>query len=351
MKRRFPLEFSLRCYPTWWRDRYGDEMRATIDDLVAEGRSTTLLALSLLRDAIRSRLRSSGMPRTYGRFSTRTGMSIVAATIPWTVVMPFVLYTVGNERLNYSTYVSKSGSLPSLSGAFNYDFQSSHAHMSTATQMQGWAMSAMAILTYTILLVLGVGWAILRSGVFKSATTNRSRMWLRSWLPGLTFLLLIGMGIWITILNAGNAPLSPTMKIIHGREVLIPPHPYFVALVGDLTMTVVIIAWVLSVAGLITIAKRVTLDPWTLRFGKGVSVIVATLTSLYLVAFAVWGIALKEQDHQIATVHQVVASYPHQTLWVPITLVVALAAAISVRGAVSARESWRVISQKQLWRT
>jgi hypothetical protein len=275
-------------------------------------------------------------------------MSIVAATIPWTVVMPLALCSMGNQTLNYGTHVWQAGVLPSTS-AFNYDFQSSHAFMSTATQVQGWAMGSMAVLTYLMLFVLGVGWVVLRSGVFESAATQRRQMRLRSWMPGLTFLLLVGMGVWITVLNAKNAPLSPTIKIINGREVFFAPHPYFVALVGDLTMTVAIIAWGLSVAGLITIAKRVSLEPWILRFGKRVSVIAAALTSLYLIAFVVWGVALKIQGRDPSTIHQVVASYPHQTLWLPVMLIVVLAATISVRGAGSAKNSWRIISQNHLW--
>jgi len=60
------IDVALRCYPTWWRERYGDEMRATIESLRLEGRSAISIAVGLFRDAFRSHLQARGMPRTYG---------------------------------------------------------------------------------------------------------------------------------------------------------------------------------------------------------------------------------------------------------------------------------------------
>jgi hypothetical protein len=39
---------SLRCYPVWWRQRYGAEQQELAEELAADGRPPWLLAAGLL---------------------------------------------------------------------------------------------------------------------------------------------------------------------------------------------------------------------------------------------------------------------------------------------------------------
>src|SRR5277367_722176 len=97
------VELALRCYPKWWTERYGDEMRAVIDDLEHEGRSERLIAMGLVRDALRSRLQARGMPRTYGLLATRTGESVATGTLPWLAIVPFLSFVTGAAVVHSSS--------------------------------------------------------------------------------------------------------------------------------------------------------------------------------------------------------------------------------------------------------
>ena len=93
------IDVAMGCYPQWWTERYGEEMRAVIDDLQGEGRSQRSIATGLVRDALRTRLRARGMPRTYGMLANRTRTSVAIGTIPWLAVVPFVLLVIGRYTL------------------------------------------------------------------------------------------------------------------------------------------------------------------------------------------------------------------------------------------------------------
>ena len=101
-------------------------------------------------------------------------MSIAAATIPWTSVMPFVMHTRSYQKLS-STIGSSTASLYNGGGLPTTDlfvrFSRSgamipvHETMSVATWIVGYASFAVPMLTYLICAALGVGWATLRLGI------------------------------------------------------------------------------------------------------------------------------------------------------------------------------------------
>ncbi len=65
------IDVALRCYPKWWTERYGEEMRAVIDDLEARGPIAQARSRSdCFATRLRSRLQARGMPRTYGLLAT-----------------------------------------------------------------------------------------------------------------------------------------------------------------------------------------------------------------------------------------------------------------------------------------
>jgi uncharacterized membrane protein len=164
------------------------------------------------------------------------------------------------------------------------------------------------------------------------------------WVPDLTVWLVIAL--WVAHYLVG--PRSFTQ---HGSGPLIPlgGNLALAAVLGDLVWFVGIVGWSLSLLGIAVLAKEAELPPETLRYGRTVSVLAAVSMSLSFVAFAAWGIALSMQSHQLEVAGAITAAYPHQALWLPIALALALAVVISVWGATNARRSWRAIAAQRLW--
>jgi hypothetical protein len=80
--------WSLRCYPAWWRERYGAEQEELAEELAREGRRPWLLAAGLLAGSARARLTGSGMPPVPALWSSRTRVWVVASTVPAALVLP-----------------------------------------------------------------------------------------------------------------------------------------------------------------------------------------------------------------------------------------------------------------------
>jgi hypothetical protein len=346
--RRSSIYFALRCYPKWWRDRYGEEMRAAVDDLTGEGRSSNLIALSLLRDAARSHLQARGMPRTYGLLAARTKSSISTATIPWLVIVPFITFVTSSVALHSSTGVVLTGFPFGLNGGIGvlsrFSPRTVHAPMSVATWVVGFAELTIGVLFLATLLVLAFGWRALRFEIRHSPQRNQRRLRMLSWVPDLTVWLVIAL--WVAHYLVG--PRSFTQHD-GGPLIALGGNPALAAILGDLTWVVAIVGWLLSLLGIAVLAKGAELPPTTLRFGRTVSFLTAVSLSLSFVAFVAWGIALSMQSHQPVVAGAITADYPHQAMWLPIASALALAVVISVWGATNARRSWRVISAQRLW--
>jgi hypothetical protein len=343
---------ALRSYPKWWTERYGEEMRAVIDDLEEEGRSQNIIALGLLRDAIRSRLIARGMPRTYGLLANRTRTSITASTLPWMVMVPFVLFTVGQFAVHSSAGAVQIG----------YPFQLTllrtrvvsqpgihwvHPSMSTTTWVIGISTMVITGLFVLTLVVLGVGLGSLRNGIKREKRTNRRSMYLLTWAPPITVLAIIAFWYAQALLN-GHGHFNQNVK---GHIVWTGGHPAVAALIGNLMWTVAISGWLLSMVGLAVVANRVNVPRDTLRFGRSVSVLTSISMTLTFIAFIVWVVAVHLQSSQAHIAGAIVATYPRHDLWLPIACALGLACAVSIYGATRARRSWRIINSQRLWNT
>jgi hypothetical protein len=82
---------SLRCYPVWWRQRYGAEQEELAEELAGEGRPHWLLAAGLLAGAVRARMTGSGMPQASELWSSRARASVVVGTVPAALALPLEL--------------------------------------------------------------------------------------------------------------------------------------------------------------------------------------------------------------------------------------------------------------------
>jgi hypothetical protein len=354
MARTSVIDVALRCYPTWWRERYGDEMRATIESLQAEGRSAFSIAVGLVRDAFRSHLQARGMPRTYGLLATRTKASIATATIPWMAVIPLVLFVTGPTHLTSPGGTVESGYPFQLSffrtkivpgaGAFGVHWPL-HPIISSTDWIIGLSNMAIQGAFFLTLMALGIGLAAFRFGIRREKRVNRRRMYQLTWLPVATFVTFIGL----TLAQNHVSNESTYAGSAHGLVFVGGGHPSVAAFIGNLEWIVAIGGWLLSMVALAVVSKYVTLPPDTLRFGRTMSLLSSFSLSVTFVAVVVWGVAIDVRGHGAARVGTVVSTYPEHGLWVLLVLVLGVATLLSIAGASSARQSWRTIRVQRLW--
>jgi hypothetical protein len=349
---RTPIDFALRCYPNWWTERYGDEMLAVIDDLKTEGRSEKLIAMGLLRDAMRSRLQARGMPRTYGLLANRTSTSVAMSTLTWLVTIPVLLFTTGRFTLKSSSGLVETGFPFQLTMLRTKVAPIPGAHwvlptISTTTRIIGLSTLVMQFLFVLTLLALTIGLAVLRNGIVREKERNQGLMYLLTWVPPFTVCAIVLLDIAQSLVNDGRRPINvpnEPLKFVGG-------HPALAALMGELLWAVAIGGWLLSMIGLAVVANRVTLPPETLRFGRTVSVLTSVSLSFTFIAFIVWGVAIDIQNHQSHVAGAIVATYPRHDLWLPMSFALGLASVASIYGANVARRSWRIIYANRLWDT
>jgi hypothetical protein len=347
-----PVDLALSCYPKWWTERYGEEMRAVIEDLENEGRSKSSIAVGLLRDALRSRLLARGMPRTYGLVAHRTRTSIAAGTLPWLAVIPFLTMVTSRLALRSSSGYVETGFPFQLTGLRTRVVSEPgmhwvHPSISTATWVIGASSMFMSALYVITLLTLVIALGVLRYGIVREKRHNRRSLYLLTWVAPLTLLVLVALDIAQLSINRGHpvqaTPTSPT--------VWVGGHSAFDALLGNLMWTVATIGWLVTMFGIIRVANRANLPPETLRFGRSVSVLTSVSLSLTFIAFIVWGVAINVQNHESHVAGAIVATYPRFTYWIPMTIALGLASVVSVASATSARRSWRTIYVQRLWDT
>ena len=344
------IDVALRSYPKWWTERYGDEMRAVIDDLKAEGRSENKIAVGLLHDAMRSRLQARGMPRTYGLLATRTRTSVAVGTLPWLATLPFVLFITGRFVLHSSLGSIQSGypfqlSLSGTRVVSSSGTQLFHSSMSSATWVIGISTMVITGLFLLTLMVLGIGLSVLRHGIVREKSSNRRSMYFLTWVPLVSVLAIFALGITQEMIsNEGHWSRFPK-----GQIEWVNGHPVLAAFMGNAGWAIAIAGWLITMAGLAVVSNRVNLPPDTLRFGRTVSVLTSISMTLTFITFIIWDVALYVQANQAHAAGAIVVSYPRHDLWLPIALALGLACLASIFGATSARRSWRTIYSQRLW--
>jgi len=178
MRSSSAIDLAIGCYPNWWRERYAEEMRAIAADLTADGRSPTRVALNLLRGAMRARSRARGMPKLYELWSTRTRVSIAAATLPWMLVAPFLLMAMGTQSLH-----STAGKVSYTGWSFRMnDLQIAGSPptpappLTPAGSVAPYASLAVGVLFLLTLAVLAFGWSALTGAIRRSEIPHRRRV-------------------------------------------------------------------------------------------------------------------------------------------------------------------------------
>ena len=335
------VNFAIRCYPGWWRERYGDEVRTIAGDLTADGQLPALVTLNLLQGAVRARSRAQGMPKIYELWAARTRMSIAAATLPWMLVAPLVLMAMGTQSLH-----STEGPV-SFSG---FSFTMTHLQiagapptpappLTPAGSVVPFASLAIGVLFLVTLAVLACGWTALTGAIRRSATPHRRRAWLLAWAPG--FALLADLAVVVALILVrpvgyrwtGGGPMVP-----------IGGHPLAAHILGTVLGVVAIGGWLASTVCVAAAAKRADIALSDLRFGRSVSIVTSVLFALMLAAYMAWGIGLWVQARQASHGTFTTISYSRQDLWIPMVLLITSAVILSGFSSRAARRSWKVLS-------
>ncbi len=340
-----PVELALRCYPSWWRERYADEVRVVAADLTAEGRSHFVVTLNLLRGALRARAGAHGLPKMYDLWSTRTRVSIAAATLPWLLMAPLLLIAMGTQSLHSSkgqVFWSGFSFLPRhllIMGAP----PTPAPPLTPVATVVGYAGLAIAVLALVTIIVIAGGWFGFTSAIRHSASHHRRRLWLLAWTPGIALLADLALVIAQNQMRPTSFHASDK-----GQIVGVGGNPTGLHVLSVVVPSVEITGWLLAIACVAVASRRAEIGLSDLRFGKSVSIVVAILFALLLVAYATWGAALLVQARQAAGGNFTTIVFPHQSLWPSMLVLLSVAVLISGFSAREAKRSLQVLDMADL---
>jgi hypothetical protein len=145
------VQLALRCYPRWWRDRYGPDQEALAEDLRAEQSPRTWLASgawglagSFVVGAVRARCTGFGVPAVSDLWQRRARAAIIASSLPAALGAVVAVLLFGHTS-EYST----PGSVSTSAGP----------QLSAAGQVVYWENLLLGVLSLTFIVQLG--WAAL----------------------------------------------------------------------------------------------------------------------------------------------------------------------------------------------
>jgi hypothetical protein len=330
---------ALRAYPRWWRDRYGDEQRAVVDDLRADGRSTWWIGADLARGALRARAVATGMPPEESLWRARLRTSVVTATLPLLLAVPIAAFVLGGWQLHWNGGTAFLGGfafsgLGHVSGITAGPLpQSGPPTVSLSLGPASWvaldACFVLGLLALVAFFVLADGWSTLRWSLRAAGASKRLR--LLAWAPAIS----LGADLALVVTEA---ILRPHRWVTHGGPpVPLDGHLAAANLVARTFQVVAVVGWPVAVACVGVAASRAELPVGSLAMGARTSLAASVLTGLTALAVVTWGVALLVQEHLAATA--VTVSSPHGVaalvvapLLVGVAVVSALATA-AARGA------------------
>jgi hypothetical protein len=325
------IKLALSCYPSWWRQRYGDEVSVHAADMVTDGRSPAALSLSLILGAVRTRWTGRGMPQEYRLWSMRNRLSIAGATLTWLLVAPIPAIVLGNQRV---------GTRLSSGSAYHAPFV---LPVPPAARIVTYSTLAMAVVALVTFLLLLAGWSHLIGGIRRSGGPRRAQsFWLTS-VPGIAFLVFLAGAVFDWTV------LRPSSLVVSGGDhhiTYLNGHPVAAHDAGIALTVIGVVGWLLSIVCIAVVAKRSEIEPSELRFGTGLSTAVAALFALLLCAYVSWGIGLTLEGHQAAHGAFNTITYAHQELWLPMAILLVVAVAVSLASARTARRSWNVLVEE-----
>lgn len=340
MNRQWLMRMAVGIYPKWWRQRYEPEMLAVLNDLTDDGRSVLRLVLSLLFGALRTRARATGMPKVPELWARRTRFSIAAATLPWVLIAPVIMYATGAQTLHVPVGRVMPTELNTF-GSTSLMITGVHSHPAPPLSPQGWvihnAATAVGILLMISLFVFYVGWRDLIGRAGRYAIWHRPRLVMLARVP----LLALLADVTLFFIREHYEPHS-WMSHDDGPLIPLSGNPHAVHLLTPSLWTVAVVGWLISVWCVAIVSKSVDLSAQGLRFGKRIAGLIAALVVVTLGAYVSWGVSLWLQNKPSVAKAYTVVTYGHAGWWVPLSALLTVVALLSVASASAARRAYRI---------
>jgi len=291
---------------------------------------------------------SSGMPHTFGLLATRIRTSVAASTLPWIAIVPFLLFITGRFEVHSSSGDVQVG-YPFQLTLFRTRVVSEsgvhwvHPTISTATWIIGGSTMFMDALYSLTLLVLIVGLGRCATASFKRRDGIVARCtfslgclsprWLYSWPCGSP---RVSHG-WFA---PERAKFSVCRRSLRGRGAHGQLH------VGRRH-------WRMAdhdcqPGRRCEPRQRATRNASLRSDGECSDVSIAHAD---VPRVSRLGVAVELQNRESHVAGAIVATYPRHDVWLPMAFALGFACVASIRGATTARRSWRIIYSQRLWDT
>lgn len=187
-----PVALATCLYPRWWRERYGEECEGVSVDLLASGSSPWRIAASLLRGAITTRLRGTGIPATLPVLRARAKATVAVSTA--LLVVSVVLYaaTLGATTIAPSVRLT--------------------AHSAPSVHVLRLLLVVMFVVVIVLFVMAAIGWRLVQSDLRGG---RQWRLLALSWTPVAAPIVALIAGSW----RVGTRPsmVSATGHIVHGH--------------------------------------------------------------------------------------------------------------------------------------
>ncbi len=366
------IDAVLGLYPTWWRDRYGDEVRTVSSDAVAGGQTRLRVIIGLLTGAIRLRTTGTGTPKQFQLWARRTRACILVTTIPALVVLPLFFLTL---KVGLQDRLPVTSSAPVNSdGHIAYDALQIMAivgfiMMGTSirgyTAVVGVARERSGIehrtsRTASIIVACGLVVVAVTAGVvpiFALATVGAvawgsvtaARAIRQRGAPGRALrhllpvpALLVGLAVlgWISSITVGPDHFLDS----HGVAVPLDGHAALAHTLVVASATALGLAWIATFGVLALLRPPARLRLTDLQSGRRFGVVASVLLWVMAAAAVVAGVALgRQQSLRLPAYRVVSASWGN--VWVAGGSALIVAATVSTLGSIAAMRSGRVTAQ------
>jgi|GEM_PF-3090492 len=268
-------ELSLRTYPTWWQERYRDEMQAVVEGLIEEGTSSISVAVNLIGGSLRARMLGTGAPTSARLWTRRTQTALLVATLPWFAMIPLI-----------AVFAATTGEYGSFHGGTN-------VQLGQAGAMARDLESIVFMLLLGSLITVLTGWSRLRGAL---AHGKRG-----SWLPRVSFVAFIaGVVLILVVLPFGHGTATTTCLRVVGSTSTYncpttAPGLTIAQMVARIGLGFTVIAFLLAPFVIARSVRASELQLEVLRSGSRVATALSTLLILMTLAISACGVAISLQ--------------------------------------------------------
>jgi hypothetical protein len=367
------IDAALGVYPTWWRTRYGDEVRTVTSDAIIGGQSPFRVTAGLLVGAVRLRVSGTGTPKQFPLWARRTRAWTIFSTLPALLVLPlFFLTFKEGQRDGLPLVPSAVLTGPGKAAYDAFGILAIAGLLVTGVVIRSYVVLARAAggrraggnrkgrILLTVALPAGLVAVTLTEGavalfaavalgftVWGYATVTREAeqdggshraLHRLAPVPGITAgLAVVG---WITSEVVGPHRYLDS----HGVDIPLNGHPALAHGLAIAAATALGVGWLVTFVSLILIVSGTDASRDELRFARVVGTTVSVLLWVMAGAAVVSVIALGGQGSpHHSDVTTVTTSWGR--LWVAGAVSLLVAASVSTSGAVASWRSWRVTSR------